>query len=319
MTTKAWSEAAQTSSMQDNQARSVDASEMKKHYGDLELGDVLNKAADPNWVDPKNTRKGVGNSELNKEAFLTLMLEQLKAQDPFNPIKSHEMSAQLAQFTSLEQLYNINDGIESLTKTQGPAVNYQALALIGKSIESDSSKILRTSGDKRHDIAFYLKGDAQNVEVTILDETASPIRTLTEANLKRGENKIFWNGTNELGEEVPVGQYSVDIKAVGGDQRKVGVETSVDGLITGVNFGPKGPMLMVGNRSIPMSDVKKIKDPSMMKGPDKGDKIVNPALKKPLESKDNELKGAQEVQRGNVTGLPMARPLKNALDGKVGS
>src|SRR6478672_1972280 len=97
-----------------------------------DVGSLLNKIADPNWVDPQKAERKVGNNTLDKDAFLKLMLAQMKHQDPTNPQPSHEMAAQLAQFTSLEQLNNINTTLEGMKQQQAPGVNFQALAFIGK-------------------------------------------------------------------------------------------------------------------------------------------------------------------------------------------
>lgn len=57
---------------------------------------------------------GTTKAELGKEDFLTLLTTQLQYQDPLNPQDSSEFVAQLAQFSSLEQLININEGVEDL-------------------------------------------------------------------------------------------------------------------------------------------------------------------------------------------------------------
>jgi flagellar basal-body rod modification protein FlgD len=63
----------------------------------------------------------------------------MKNQDPTNPLKSHEMAAQLANFSSLEQMQNMNSTLTELKNGQKPSENYQALNLIGKAVAGDSS------------------------------------------------------------------------------------------------------------------------------------------------------------------------------------
>ena len=75
--------------------------DQKKKIGSEDLSAVLNKAADANYVDDGKRIKGRGNPNLDKDAFFKLMLTQLKQQDPMNPLKNHEMAAQLAQFSTL--------------------------------------------------------------------------------------------------------------------------------------------------------------------------------------------------------------------------
>jgi len=61
----------------------------QKTFGDQNVGDVLNKIADPNYVDPAKKMRTVGNDKLDKDAFFKLMIAQMKNQDPTNPLKSH--------------------------------------------------------------------------------------------------------------------------------------------------------------------------------------------------------------------------------------
>src|SRR4051812_35234670 len=106
-TTQSYSAAPQAPQFGNNSENNMGALEQQKLLGDKPLGDIANQIVDPNWVDSEKTKR-VGNNELNKDAFFKLMLAQMKNQDPTSPLQSHEMAAQLAQFTSLEKLSNIN-------------------------------------------------------------------------------------------------------------------------------------------------------------------------------------------------------------------
>jgi flagellar basal-body rod modification protein FlgD len=191
----------------------LSAADREKFFGGQDLGSVLNKVADPNWVDPAKKVRTVGNSQMDKDAFLKLLLTQLKNQDPTSPLESHEMAAQLAQFTSLEKLTNIDSGIKSLAQAQKPEANFDALNLIGKAIQVDGSKILRNEETDIHDIKFNLSGNPISTEVKIKNAAGQLVRKLEYNNLKEGENAVSWNGMLEDGTKAPKGDYRVEISA----------------------------------------------------------------------------------------------------------
>ena len=239
---------------------SVAAGSLEKSFGDQNVGEVLNKLADPNFVDPGKKARAVGNNQLDKDAFLKLMLTQMKYQDPQNPMQSHEMAAQLAQFTSLEQLNNIHTTLESMKNQQQPQSNYQALALIGKRVSGDASKLVRAAGDTKQGISFELLGDTAVTKITVKDSGGNVVRKLDYTGLKKGRNSVEWNGLKEDGTSARPGEYKVSIEGISKAGTKVFAKTEFGGKITGLNYTPEGPVLLVGNTSIRLSDVKKIED-----------------------------------------------------------
>jgi flagellar basal-body rod modification protein FlgD len=81
------------------------------------------------------TESTASTSTLGKDAFLQMLVAQLKYQDPLNPADGTQFATQLAQFSSLEQLTNLNDSIESLAVDTN---SLQAVNLIGKTVVTDS-------------------------------------------------------------------------------------------------------------------------------------------------------------------------------------
>ena len=256
--TQNWSKSPQEQSLGNEKKEVLSADEKQKYFNNEDVGEVLNKAADANWVDPEKKIRAVGNNSLDKDAFLKLLLTQMKNQDPTNPLKSHEMSAQLAQFTSLEKLTNIDESIKGLRKEQQPTQNFESLNLIGKMVSGDSSKVLRMEPSQTHTLRFQLKNDAAKVKVEIKDADANVIRTLEFNNLKAGRNEVTWNGQLEDGTPARVGEYQLNIYARNSFGKKVWAETRFEGMIDGLTFTPTGPLLQVGRQQIRMSDVEKI-------------------------------------------------------------
>ncbi len=278
-TTKAFGNTEGPIESSSNLTSNLSAGELKKLGAD-NVGDVLNKIADPNWTDPAKKMRTVGNDKLDKEAFFKLMLAQLKNQDPTNPMKSHEMAAQLANFSSLEQMSNMNHTLTEMKDGQKPLEQFQALNFIGKAVAGDSSKIVRARGDTNHDFNFTLKSPAAKVEIRVRNnDTGDIIRTIDLQKLKEGDNKYVWNGMNDKGQAAPAGNYQLFAEAYNDAGQKEAIKTDFEGVITGVNYSPEGPVLLVGNQSVRLRDVKKIQDPSLMKNDQKTNSVVESNLK----------------------------------------
>jgi flagellar basal-body rod modification protein FlgD len=310
--TRTWSPAEQASSLKGDNAQSLGAPDRDKALGGQNLGEVLNKVADANYVDPAKTRK-VGNNQLDKDAFLKLMLAQMKHQDPTNPMQSHEMAAQLAQFTSLEQLNNINTTLEGMKQSQAPAVGYQALNFIGKRVAGDSSRLARVAGDTNHDVNFQLLGDAAKVRVTLKDADGNTVRKLELPGMKKGENSIRWNGLSEEGVAARPGEYRVAIEAFSATGGKVFAKTEFDGKITGINYTGQGPVLMVGTQTIRLQDVKKIVEDDAKGG------TSGPGAGGPLSAAGAAAPLASGAPAASASAAPGPSPAAGALAPSAGS
>lgn len=326
--TQTWSTAEQQSGLKGDGVQTVSASDKERHFQGDALGDTLNKVADPNYTDDSKKLHTHGNPQLGKDSFMTLLLTQMKNQDPTNPLKSHEMAAQLAQFTQLEKLSNIDSGIGALTKAQEPQNNFQAVAFIGKTITTDNSKIDRVSPTEQHQVRFNLPADAPIVGMQVKDANGAVIRTLEFKGLKAGKNEVEWNGQTDEGQAAGPGNYTIALEAVGSNGRKIFVETKTEGTITGVNFTPQGPQLMVGKQAVSMAEVKSLTDPNIqqpdMKTPamPNMEKIMQMLQQQPqgpnkgevkAESKPNAAKAAK-MSGGDLNSAAMSQGLINTLN-----
>ena len=270
--TKAWGDSRQNEITKSSGTQNISAADADKLGGD-DVGSVLNKIADPNWVDPSKKIRTTGNDKMDKDAFMKLMLAQMKNQDPTNPLKSHEMAAQLAQFSSVEQMQNMNTTLNDIKNGQKPTENFQALNFIGKAVSGDSAKVSRLKNDKSHELSFALPDDAKSVVVKVRNSSGDIVRKIDLKDLKKGDNSFSWNGQDDKGTVQPVGDYQFLVEATSSAGKKLAVKSEFDGIITGINYSPEGPVLLVGTQSVKLKDVKKIIDPSLQK---KDQKILAP-------------------------------------------
>lgn len=202
----------------------------------------------------------MGNAELGKEDFLQLLVTQLRHQDPVNPMKSAEFASQLAQFNSVEQLINVNDGLKQLSQQQqsmsSGLVNTMAASLTGKQVKVQTDQIsLGESGSR--DINFNLGSTASDATITIRDADGTVVRTEELQNLTKGENSWTWNGRNNSGTNVPEGEYTVEVAAKDGDT-KVKSTTYLNGTVDKIKYSSEGVKLIVDGISVGLGDVEEI-------------------------------------------------------------
>lgn len=307
--TKSWSDAPQNEVVKSDKINLNSAHDQEK-MGNENVGDLLNKMIDPNWVDPGKKVRAVGSDKMDKDSFMKMMLAQMRHQDPTNPMQSHELAAQLAQFSSVEQLQNVNKTLDSMAAAQKPAESFQALNFIGKAVSGDSSKITRVKGDKDHDFSFTLPDEAKESKIRVRDPNGEVVRTVDLKTLKKGENKFTWNGLDDRGNPVPAGDYQLFIEATGASGAKLAVKTQFEGVITGLSYGAEGPVLMVGNQTVKLKDVKKIVDPSLMKN----DQKLNSSVLPDLKNQPGALDTNRKVEEEKVAGDPVAAPGSNVMN-----
>lgn len=306
--TKTWNDQAEKADVKDvNLEPQSLTTAQKQMLGAEDLGQVANRISDPNYVDPSQKVRGTGSNSMDKDAFFKLMLTQLKYQDPTNPMKNHEMAAQLAQFSGLEQMSNMNKTLSEMKEGTKPTEQFQALNLIGKMVSGDSARIARTDFDKTHDLKFSLPNDAKSAEVKVFNQKGDIVRSFKFAELKSGENKIVWNGQNDVGQTAKAGDYRFQVEALDNNGQKMIPKTDFQGTVSGLSFGTDGAILQVGNQSIRLRDVRQFTDPSLMNNDQNSKNITDQDLKKDAVEGQNSMK---EEEKSEAT--------KKALSADVG-
>ena len=194
---------------------------------------------------------------MGKEAFLTLLITQLQNQDPLNPADSTEFTAQLAQFSSLEQLSNVNANLESLKLYQASINNAQAVAFIGKEIVSKGNQLQVETGQAAT-CEFELSAAAKRAAVSIYDATGNFVADIQLTGLDAGRQRVAWNGKDRNGNAVPAGDYTFEVQAEGAGGEKLSATSYCMGTVTGVTFEDGVTYLMVGRSKVAIGDVTQI-------------------------------------------------------------
>jgi flagellar basal-body rod modification protein FlgD len=210
-------------------------------------------AIDPG-ASPSATSAGSETQIMGKEDFLKLLLAQLENQDPLDPTDSVEFTAQLAQFSSLEQLGNVNTNLEKLELYQASINNSQAVSFIGKEIVARGNGVA-VAGGQPVALQFELPADAGAVTLSIYDANGEFVRTYDASNLNAGLHSISWDAKDQNGNQVTDGTYRFELMAEGHDGEPMTVTTYANGTVSGVTFSENTTYLVTDERKIPVGDV----------------------------------------------------------------
>jgi flagellar basal-body rod modification protein FlgD len=174
-----------------------------------------------------------GKKTLDKEDFMMLLLKQLSYQDPLNPMESTEFTSQLTQFTSLEELNNINKTLEDVLSFQNSMQNATVADLIGKTVKI-SGDDLSLNGTATID--FKLLDDASSVKINIMDSTGKLVWSKDLGAQEAGNMSYVWDGLDLTGNPAPEGTYTFEVQATDSEGNDVGIQTRSSGRVTGISF-----------------------------------------------------------------------------------
>lgn len=213
---------------------------------------------------------------LGKQDFLTLLVTQLKHQDPLQPSENTEFVAQLAQFSSLEGTQNISTSVDALAKQlQGMVDNQKASAetmsnasatgLIGKQVRVEAKNvILDPSKDPKITMDVFAEAGEQAV-LSVIDGEGNIVNALQLT--KAGDSQITWNGLKMDGTMAPAGKYEVKVTSTDG-KRELGY-TYIADRVSGIRYSKEGMRLEVRGQEVGMEQVVHVGEPKVAAAEDK--------------------------------------------------
>jgi len=211
------------------------------------------------YENSKNASATTSAANLGKQDFLKLFTAQLNNQDPLDPVKNEAFVAQLAQFSQLEALTNIQTSMDGFVNSMSAEKLLGSASLIGKRISvPDAPSELMSGGSI--DATIDLPQGASGVALTVFDSNGNKVQDLVAGPQLPGTVDLSWNGTDALGNAVPPGTYYLSANAVvGGKTTKVSVNTLATVRSITTNPADGSISLDVGSgKPILLSSVKQI-------------------------------------------------------------
>lgn len=205
------------------------------------------------------TNSATGKKALGKDAFLQLLVTQLKNQNPLEPQDNGAFVAQLAQFSSLEGITTLNDTVSGLASNYNSSQALQASSLVGRSvIAPGGTAVVDTSKSFSGTIAVPASVDPVKVKIT--DADGKVVRTIDLGSQVAGTSSFIWDGKDDAGEVAKAGTYTFGATATY-DGQSTSLVTYLPATVNSVTISQTGGELMLnlaGLGSIALSKVQTI-------------------------------------------------------------
>jgi flagellar basal-body rod modification protein FlgD len=199
-----------------------------------------------------------GSKELGKDEFLKLLTAQLANQDPLQPVDNQAFIAQLAQFSSVEQLQAVSSRLDTLLLATASANQMNTASLVGKDVSFKADGVDVAAGAASN-LQIKLPSRA-NVTAVVQDASGRTVRTLA-LGTREGSFDLGWDGRDEAGNAVAEGHYTVTLSAKAADGTTVTPDARARGRVSGVSFDGAATELLVGSAHVKLPDVVEITQP----------------------------------------------------------
>lgn len=192
------------------------------------------------------------NNSLVKETenrFLTLLVTQMRNQDPLNPMDNAQVTSQMAQLSTVTGINQLNQTLLALSGQMDVSQSMQAASLIGKQVLVPGSKVsLGGEGDSREATPFGvdLVAPADSVTVTVRDSAGTPVRKLDMGSQPAGVHSLVWDGLDDSGAPVASGAYYIEVSATNEESGAVPAEALTSGTVSSVAYSSAGLRMELG-------------------------------------------------------------------------
>ncbi|HUV31656.1 MAG TPA: flagellar hook capping FlgD N-terminal domain-containing protein [Acidobacteriota bacterium] len=222
----------------------------------------------PILTDSSGQPRTTGSQQiLGKDDFLQLLVTKLRYQDPLKPVEDEAFIAQLAQFSSLEQMNNIAEGISASNQWDYLQMqsmnNVMAAGFIGNEIRAEFTGVYADQ-DNEPTISYSTSRYADRIEFKIHDAEGNVVRTLTVDGAAAGTGSVTWDGRDQRGNRVAEGYYTVEASGVTPSGEVFAPSLTLVGVVSTVIYRDGQAFLVVDGTEIALGDVVAVGEPGSL-------------------------------------------------------
>lgn len=217
----------------------------------------VNERLDPTVLSSSNTSGTGNNAQDLQNQFLTMLVTQLKNQDPTNPMDNSQLTTQLAQINTLSGIEKLNTTLGSISGQISTSQSLQSSTLIGHGVMVNGGQVLVGNGTTTP-FGVELASASTGTSATIKDASGTVIDTVDLGALSAGVHTFSWDGKLTDGSVAPDGKYSVAIAASNGNTQLVAQPLNY-AYVNGVSTANNTTKLDLGTMgSATLDDVRQI-------------------------------------------------------------
>ncbi len=198
-----------------------------------------------------------GTTDLGEDTFLRLLTTQMQNQDPLEPMSNEEFVAQLAQFSSLEELHGISDALEATYLLNASMNNAQMVNLIGQQVTANGDNFVYP-GVGSQEIHFDAAEATTSTTVEITDADGTVVWSGEIGAVAEGEGTWTWDGTTSDGTSAPGGTYTFSVTGTNASEETVDVAERIVGVVDEMDFSTGSAQPTVGGVAIEVGDILSI-------------------------------------------------------------
>ncbi|NOT35594.1 MAG: hypothetical protein HOP12_15725 [Candidatus Eisenbacteria bacterium] len=199
------------------------------------------------------------SSAMGRDQFLQMLVTQLKNQDPMSPLQPHEFAAQLAQFSTVEQLQQIGDGLVAQTTALelSNVIGKTTLsaAMLGRSVIAHGNQ-LEVTANSSPPIKVDIGGVGGTTTLIVRDSKGKEVARREFGSMPGGSQTLA------LPEGLVPGVYKYEVQVKDGAGKTIPVTPYVTGTVSGVSFRDGSIVLRIGGMEVVLDDVAEIGTPT---------------------------------------------------------
>ena len=191
-----------------------------------------------------------------QDRFLTLLVTQLKNQDPLRPMDNAQITTQLSQISTVSGIDKLNDTISGLATAMAANQTMASASMIGRKVLAPGATLAVADGRATGAIEFA--APAERVTLTVVGAAGNVVRRLEMGSAQAGLQAFVWDGKGDDGKTVKDGNYTYRIEATSAG-KAVNATAYQAGTVTGIAVSGKEPTVIVdGLTEVRFADVKRI-------------------------------------------------------------
>lgn len=204
-----------------------------------------------------NLPSNLPSSTISSQDFLSLLVSELRNQDPMNATSVTDFINQMTAYTNFSQQQSINSNLNALAGAFSSLVTLNSVNYIGHVVEAKTDTAELTNGNAT--FGYSLSGAATDVSIAIKNAAGKTVWTGTGSG-QAGPNTFAWDGKDSNGKQLlDGGQYTIGVTATDAAGNSVFNYATITGTVTGLDTSTGAPSLTVNGVPVSVSNIIGVK------------------------------------------------------------